>query len=471
MSLDLIQRIQALENRYNALYNNSKKIQELENATSIGADTQLLINKVGLNNSYELQRADYSLVTPDASVTDRGFTNTIAQDFAGVKTFNNLIWAKAIPTDAVDTKYGVIGMGTDGVNPLFSFRLDTAGNLNLDKVYNSIFSNVLSVNRENGNIDIGTNNLTAQLEVFGKIKSSKEFIITDATSYLSTRFGALALSNQSSNVLYNSAFGYSALYNLTTGVGNTAIGNNALDVIMASNYNTAVGYQSLRRAGNHNVSLGANNVSTLYSADYGVFLGVNVANHLTTGKMNIGIGSYTLNNVTTGEKNIAIGYNTGATNVSGSNNNFNVMMGYFITGIVGHYNNFIGGYAGQGVVGNGNLINGFGAGNNGINGNYNLILGYESGKLISSGANLTSINNSILIGKGSRASNNGVTNEIVIGYEAIGNGNNTATIGNSSTTALYVGGNGAGIVLKTPDGVSKYKITVANDGTIISTLI
>jgi len=442
-----------------------KTIKTSESIT-VTEDTDEIITSV---NTIWLQEQFETI--PDASPTERGFTNTIAQTFAGTKSFNDMIWAKATPTNTVDTKLGAIGMGTDGENPLFSFRIDAAGNLTLDKVYNSVFSNVLSVNRENGDVSIGTINQTAQLEVFGKIKSSKEFIITDTTNNLSTRFGALALNNQSLNILYNSAFGYSALYNLTTGVGNTAIGNNTLDSIIASNYNTAVGYQSLRRAGNHNVSLGANNVNTLYSADYGVFLGSNVANHLTTGRMNIGIGSSALGGITTGEKNIAIGFSTGATNVSGSSNNMNVMIGYYITGVVGEYNNLIGGYTGQRVVGNGNLINGFGAGSNGINGSNNIILGRQSGQLIRSGENLTSINNSVFIGDNTRAATNGQTNQIVIGSIAIGNGSNTATIGNSSVTALYVGGNGAGVVLKTPDGLNSYKISIDNSGAVISTLI
>jgi len=105
----------------------------------------------------EWKRSDYSLVAPDASTTKRGFINTITQAFAGAKSFNNLIWAKATPTNTVDTNLGSIGIGTDGSNPLFSFRLDASGNLKLDKIYNSVFSNVLSVNRETGLFSLGVN--------------------------------------------------------------------------------------------------------------------------------------------------------------------------------------------------------------------------------------------------------------------------------------------------------------------------
>jgi hypothetical protein len=322
-----------------------------------------------------------------------------------------------------------------------------------DNTYNTPWFNIIG----GGNVGIGTTSPTSKLEVLGTVKSSSEFIITDTTNNLSTRFGALALNSQSSNTSYNSAFGNRALYNLTTGTGNTAVGKDALFNITTSGSNTAVGHQtlqlsvggantavgesSLRNAGGYNASLGYGNANASYSANYGVFLGTDVAKQLTTGQMNIGIGSNTLGQVTTGEKNIAIGYSTGTTSVSGSGNNMNVMAGYYITQVVGSYNNFIGGYAGASSVGNYNSIFGFQAGNKGINGSNNLILGYASGSLISSGANLTSITNSVLIGTGVRASDNGVSNEIVIGGSAIGNGSNSVTLGSDTITKTILKGN------------------------------
>ena len=47
------------------------------------------------------------------------------------------------------------------------------------------------------------------------------------------------------------------------------------------------------------------------------------------------------------------------------------------------------------------------------------------------------MNNSTFIGHDTRPSANSNTNEIVIGYNAIGNGSNTTTIGNSSTTKTF----------------------------------
>jgi len=63
------------------------------------------------------------------------------------------------------------------------------------------------------------------------------------------------------------------------------------------------------------------------------------------------------------------------------------------------------------------------------------------------------------------------TNEIVIGTDAKGNGNNTATIGNIDTTSLFVGGNGAGIILTSPDGSKKVKISVDNQGNLLTVIV
>jgi hypothetical protein len=74
----------------------------------------------------------------------------------------------------------------------------------------------------------------------------------------------------------------------------------------------------------------------------------------------------------------------------------------------------------------------------------NVAVGANAGKYVGalSDPNQKSIN-SIYIGANSRAFDFGitVTNETVIGHSAVGNGDNTVTIGNSSVTDVYVNGN------------------------------
>jgi hypothetical protein len=376
MSLEIIQRIQMLEDRYNALYNNSKKIQELENAISIDADTQLLINKAGLNNSYELQRADYSLVTPDASATTRGFVNTIAQTFAGIKDFNNMIWAKVTPTDVIDTNLGSIGMGTDGSNPLFSFRLDTLANFNIDKIKSSVFSNVLNINRTSGNIGIGTTSPSAKLDVNG-----------DAL------VNGLTIGKGSGNIEGNTANGYQTLYSGATGNYNTANGYRALRSNTTGYENAANGADALysNTTGNRNT---ANGVDSLYSN--------------TTASYNTANGVNALYSNTTGAQNAANGYASLLVNTTGNNNNAN--------GTRSLYSN---------TTGYNNTAN-----------------GSQSGRYAGAGTDANSTgDNSVFLGYETRAAANGETNQIVIGSTAIGNGSNSATIGNDSITKTILKGN------------------------------
>lgn len=74
----------------------------------------------------------------------------------------------------------------------------------------------------------------------------------------------------------------------------------------------------------------------------------------------------------------------------------------------------------------------------------------------------------IIIGNRTRCKDSATSvNEIVIGEAAVGNGNNTATIGNESTTDLYIGGTNAGITLKTTNGLKNIRTATNTDGLTI----
>jgi hypothetical protein len=68
-------------------------------------------------------------------------------------------------------------------------------------------------------------------------------------------------------------------------------------------------------------------------------------------------------------------------------------------------------------------------------------IGYQAGYAVSGGtANNYTPNNSLFIGYQTQAQADQQTNQVVIGYQAVGNGSNTTTIGNSSTTQTYLFG-------------------------------
>jgi hypothetical protein len=70
----------------------------------------------------------------------------------------------------------------------------------------------------------------------------------------------------------------------------------------------------------------------------------------------------------------------------------------------------------------------------------NTAIGSGSGKTTSTNANLRDVDKSIFVGVISKALQNGSENEIVIGYDAIGAGSNTATIGNTDITKTVLRG-------------------------------
>lgn len=192
----------------------------------------------------------------------------------------------------------------------------------------------------------------------------------------STAFGNKALSKSTGGTA--TAFGSSALENLTIGTGNVAIGYTALNQTTSQNSNTAVGDQAMRfSTGSSNTVLGAS-----------ALLGVSGQ---TNGINNTAIGALALRNATTAAFNVGVGSNS--------------------------LNNL--------TAGNDNTVLGF-------------LSGYYAGA--GTGTTLTNMSQGVLLGSNVRAGSNASTNEVAIGYNVVGNGSNTVTIGNYSNTANYFRG-------------------------------
>ena len=201
------------------------------------------------------------------------------------------------------------------------------------------------------------------------------------------------------------ALGSTTLSKNTSGYVNVAIGNQSLQENTTGYSNMAIGYAALNKntTGIYNNSIGSNALSLN-----------------TTGSDNTAIGGGALENNLTGGSNVAIGRSAMFSNTTA------------------FYNDVIGNQALYSANSEGNQAIGFRALYALTSGSYNIGIGFEAGRYTSTGgANQTS-SRSIYIGTDSRASLNGNTNEIVIGYQARGNGSNTTTLGNSSTTATYI---------------------------------
>jgi len=189
----------------------------------------------------------------------------------------------------------------------------------------------------------------------------------------------------------NTASGYQAQRSLTTGTSNTASGLNAQRSLTTGNNNTASGYQA-----QYSITTGSSNTAS----------GVNAQYSITTGTSNTASGLNAQYSITTGSNNTASGYQAQYSITTGSNNTAS-------------------GYQAQYSI---------------TTGISNTASGVNAQRYTNAGGNLTTVANSVCIGYDSRQSADGDTNEIVIGYMARGNGSNTATVGNSSTTDTYLSG-------------------------------
>jgi hypothetical protein len=188
---------------------------------------------------------------------------------------------------------------------------------------------------------------------------------------------------------------------------NTALGASALNANTSGGNNTAVGRLALRDN--------------------------------TTGNGNSAFGSLALSNNTAGYSNSAVGIQALANNATGNGNS---AFGHqaLIGDMISSNNTAIGAQALLNhTSGNSNTAVGSGALSNATSGAQNTVIGTNAGRLIADGTTSNTVtSNSVYLGVNTKALASGQTNQIVIGFDAIGLGSNTAVLGNDSieTTAL-----------------------------------
>jgi len=283
----------------------------------------------------------------------------------------------------------------------------------------------------NGGGDISTNT------VFGA-----NALDSNITGVGNTAFGNRALSATTGN--RNSAFGSSALYNNTSGNDNTAIGMSAMYNSTTSSSNVAVGREAFYNGG----------------GGFGVAIGYQAGYEATSGSRSVLIGYRAGYDITSNGSNIAIGYESLRFNDAGSSN---VAIGD--TALQGNRSgNFNVGVGNDALVSNTTGLRNVGVGSDSLSnnqtGNDNVALGFEAGQNIDGGGLNGTANDSIFIGKGSKASVNNGSNEIVIGTDAIGNGSNTITLGNTAHTDTYLFGTVHGVPYLTGGTYSNGTLTL-----------
>ena len=208
-------------------------------------------------------------------------------------------------------------------------------------------------------------------------------------------------SNQN-GIVYKDAipFMHNFKYNDSNIGQNTFIGENAGNLLMGSTatatyngaYNTGIGYSTLNDITNgySNTAIGTGAGEKITTGAYNFALGRASLDALTTGHRNSAMGGFALTSATTGSENIGIGYWALGDMETGSNN-----IGF----------------------------------------------GRFAGRYIADGStDLDTVNQGIYLGGLTKALEDGVTNEIVMGYGQTGHGSNTMTLGNDANTMTYLTG-------------------------------
>ncbi len=219
----------------------------------------------------------------------------------------------------------------------------------------------------------------------------------------------------------------------TEGYYNTLVGVNSGNALTTGASNTAVGYGALPSA---------------TDAEANVSIGVGSGNLLTTGYGNILVGNNSGQRLETGNNNVMVGLNCGNTWDSSSHGNTCVgteIAAYASPAGYAINNTIMGYWAGRELDGDNNTLMGSSAGHNLETGDYNVLIGRSAGRYYSNGSTgLDGADDCVYLGAVTCSGNTSPTtptNEIVIGYDATGNGSNTVTIGNSSITDTYLLGN------------------------------
>ena len=326
--------------------------------------------------------------------------------------------------------------------------ISTTSNVNGASITAGVLNLAPADDTNGGVVTTGTQTFAGSKIFNNNIQVNSIRVGAPASGSANTMIGAYSLlyGSPGSN---NTAVGTMSLASLTNtgneGNDNTAVGTNAIRQGGAANgsRNTAVGSAALSNGSGtyNNTAVGYNTLAAGISGASNTAVGTFALQNNTTANYNVGIGYETLKNTTTGGSNTAIGKGAMLSNISGDVNTA-IGESALISNTNGRYNTSIGVQSQeQNTSGQSNTAIGVAAIDRNGTGSNNAVLGAFAGRYIADNATSnTVINNSVLLGFNARPLANNANNEIVIGYNAIGNGSNTVTLGNSSITSVKTSG-------------------------------
>ena len=257
---------------------------------------------------------------------------------------------------------------------------------------------------------------------------------------------------------YNTAIGYVAGQDISTGRYNVIVGAHAGDSITTGEYNVALGYNALAGEDAHgrNVAIGANALAVQDAgADaYNIAIGHEAGVSVSTGTSNVMVGGLAGDALTTGNHNIAIGREALSTE---DGNGYNVAIGGYalqdLNAGADAYNVVIGYQAGtQMTTGTYNTVIGSQALGTGITtGTKNTAIGYQAGLNITDGAN------NVLIGSEAGDAITGGDRNVAIGHNALSSedtGSRSTAIGYNALSTQNYGSNNYNVAVGYATGTS-----------------
>ncbi len=235
--------------------------------------------------------------------------------------------------------------------------------------------------------------------MFGCANTASGFaaLAQNTTGFSNTAIGAGVLFADTTGA-YNTAIGTLAMFHNTTGYANSAVGNLAMFANVGGQYNMATGNYSLysNTSGNDNTASG---VSALYFNTTGSLNTGTGTNALanSNGNSNTATGAYSLVANNNGSYNVAVGTSALANNYStpgvagGVSSSYNVAVGYRAlynntTAQSGGYNTAVGYYSLRNNAGINNSALGSGALNQNTTGVGNTALGTNAGTTLTTGS-------------------------------------------------------------------------------------
>ena len=393
-----------------------------------------------------------------------GTLNTAIGNDAGVSSsYPGLTNTTAIGNGAKVTASHTIQLGNGSVTDV-----KTSGNLTV---------NGITVGRGGGNVSsntaFGTAALTSNTTGNSNIAVGMNALSGNIAGSYSTAIGLDALKISTGG--YNTAFGAWALDKNTTGVNNVAVGMTALSGNISGTFNTAIGndagvsssYPDLtnttaigngaRVTASNTIQLGNTAVTNVNTSgnltvngitvgrgggnkSSNTAVGMNALSGNIAGSYSTAIGANALQNNTSGDNNTAIGGSALSLNTTGS---FNTAYGSssLLINSTGSGNTGIGYFTLAFNTGNNNTANGNRALQDNTTGSNNTAIGTEAGRYIANGStDNTTSDYSVYLGSNTKASADNAQNEVVIGYNAIGAGNNSIQLGNTLVTLVKTSG-------------------------------